>query len=122
MSSTEKKENDSRPIRARLKFRGTRIEHWTCESRQQLSEALAENYQATGCMPISIELQNEHRMIFVLPILRTGNPAAELFIAQQEKAIRREEFEQARHRLMAATRRVNDLQAQIHFTGKGGQQ
>lgn len=116
------KKNNSRPIRARLKFKGNRTENWQCESREQLSQAIAENYQATGCMPVMIELENECRMMFVFPVLRTGNLGAELFMAQQEKAIRNEEFEQARHRLMMASRRVNDLKAKIHFAQKGGLQ
>jgi hypothetical protein len=120
MTSSGKNEPNKRPIRARLKFAGNRIETWHCDNRQQLAAAIAENYQVTGCMPLTIAIRNEHLQLFVLPVLRTGNPEAELFIARQEKALRREEFELARHRLMAATRRVNDLEAHLHFSQKGG--
>ena len=56
--------------------------------------------------------------MFVSPVLNLSNPAHQLLIAEQEKALRKEEFELSRHRLMAATRRVQDLKATIHFSKK----
>lgn len=56
--------------------------------------------------------------MFVSPVLQLSNPDHQLIVAEQEKALRKEEFELARHRLMAATRRVQDLKATVHFNQK----
>lgn len=56
--------------------------------------------------------------MYVSTVLVLTNPEHQLIVAEQEKALRREEFELARHRLMNATRRVNDLKATIYFTQK----
>lgn len=58
----------------------------------------------------------EKSFMFVLPVLQLNNPEHQLLVAEQEKALRKEEFELARHRLMNATSRVNNLKMQIHFT------
>ena len=56
--------------------------------------------------------------MFVSPVLNLTNPAHQLIVAEQEKALRREEFEMARHRLMSATGLVNNIKAKIHYSGK----
>lgn len=56
--------------------------------------------------------------IFVSTVLQLKNPADQLLIAEQEKALRKEEFELSRRRLMAATRKVQELRTRIHFSGK----
>ena len=57
--------------------------------------------------------------MFVSPVLiSTGSITGDLLIAEQEKALRKEEFELLRHRLMVATRRVQDLKATIYFNQK----
>lgn len=56
--------------------------------------------------------------MFVLPVLQLSNPEHQLLVAEQEKALRKEEFEMARQRLMHATRRVQDLKAEIYFSKK----
>ena len=56
--------------------------------------------------------------MFVSTVLQLSNPADQLFIAEQEKAMRKEEFELSRRRLMAATRKVQELRTQIYFSGK----
>lgn len=52
----------------------------------------------------------------VSQVLHLCKPEQQLLIAEQEKALCKEEFEQSRHRLMQATRRVQDLKATLHFT------
>ena len=56
--------------------------------------------------------------MFISPVLNLTNPAHQLLVAEQEKALRKEEFELARHRLMNATRRVQDIKATIHFSAR----
>jgi len=56
--------------------------------------------------------------MFVSPVLHLTNPAHQLMVAEQEKALRKEEFELARHRLMVATGLVNNIKAKIHYEGK----
>ena len=56
--------------------------------------------------------------MFVLPILHLEKPEHQLLVAEQEKALRKEEFEMARHRLMVASRTVQDLKAKVHFEQK----
>lgn len=56
--------------------------------------------------------------MFVSPVLQLSNPAHQLIVAEQEKALRREEFEMARHRLMVATGLVNNIKAKIYYAEK----
>lgn len=42
---------DKSPISAKLRFKGNRVEHWKCDSPEQLSSAIIENYQSTGLFP-----------------------------------------------------------------------
>jgi len=56
--------------------------------------------------------------MFVTPVLHLANPAHQLIVAEQEKAIAKENFELARHRLMNATGLVNNIKAKIHYAGK----
>lgn len=56
--------------------------------------------------------------MFVSSVLQLNNPAHELLVAEQEKALRKEEFELSRRRLMSATRKVQELKTKIHFSGK----
>lgn len=60
----------------------------------------------------------EKSFMFISPVLQLSNPKHQLIVAEQEKALRLEEFELARHRLMNATRRVQDLKATIYFNLK----
>lgn len=47
--------------------------------------------------------------------LRIASPKDELVIAEQEKALAKQEFELARTRLMRTTRRVQDLKVQCYY-------
>lgn len=58
------------------------------------------------------------KFMFVSTVLQLSNPKDQLFIAEQEKALRKEEFELSRRRLMAATRKVQELKTGIHYSGK----
>lgn len=56
--------------------------------------------------------------MYVSPVLYLKNPEQQLIVAEQEKAIARENFELARHRLMNATALVNNIKAKIYYSGK----
>ena len=56
--------------------------------------------------------------IFITPVLNLKTPEHQIIVAEQEKAIRKEEFELARHRLMQATTDLQYLRAQIKFKPK----
>lgn len=58
------------------------------------------------------------KFMFVSTVLKLTGPDQQLFIAQQEKALRKEEFELSRRRLMAASQKVQDLKTSIYFAGK----
>ena len=60
----------------------------------------------------------EKSFMFVSPVLHLSNPVHQLLIAEQEKAIARENFELARHRLMNATALVNNIKAKIYYSEK----
>lgn len=57
-------------------------------------------------------------LMFVSSVLHLCNPSHQLFVAEQEKALRKEEFELSRRRLMAASQQVQELKTRIHFSGK----
>lgn len=48
----------------------------------------------------------EKSFMYASPVLHLTNPEHQLIVAEQEKAIARENFELARHRLMHASRLV----------------
>ena len=56
--------------------------------------------------------------MFVSPVLKLTDPVHQLVIAEQEKALRKEEFELSRRRLMAASSQVQELKIRIHYQGK----
>ena len=56
--------------------------------------------------------------MFVLPVLNLSKPEHQLIVAEQEKALRKEEFELARHRLMVASASVNTIKAKLYYSGK----
>jgi hypothetical protein len=56
--------------------------------------------------------------LFVLPVLSLTDPVHQLVIAEQEKALRKEEFELSRRHLMAASVQVQQLKTLIHYEGK----
>ncbi len=56
--------------------------------------------------------------MFVSSVLHLTDPVQRLLIAEQEKALRKEEFELCRRRLMGASQRVQELKTSIHFAGK----
>ncbi len=58
-------------------------------------------------MSTKLKLKNE--------TLSITKPKDELVIAEQEKALAKQEFELARTRLMRTTRRVQDLKAQCYY-------
>ena len=60
----------------------------------------------------------EKSNMFVTPVLVLSNPEHQLVVAEQDKALRKEEFEMARHRLMGATAMVNTIKVMIHLAGK----
>lgn len=51
------KKDESRPIRAKLQFRKNKVEHWFCDNREQLTEALKEDREATGRVPLSVNIR-----------------------------------------------------------------
>ena len=53
--------------------------------------------------------------MFVSSVLKITDPVGQLFIAEQEKAMRREEFELSRRRLMVASSQVQKLKTRIHY-------
>lgn len=55
------------------------------------------------------------KLTFHNQTLTITDPQSELVIAEQEKAQLREYFEISRKRLMQATRRVQELKAQIYY-------
>ena len=61
----------------------------------------------------------KNSFMFVSPVLHLNNPEHQLIVAEQEKALRKEEFEMARHRLMGASANVNTIKARIYYSGKG---
>lgn len=58
------------------------------------------------------------KFMFVSSVLQLNNPVHELLVAEQEKALRKEEFELCRRRLMAISGRVQKLKTQIYYAGK----
>lgn len=56
--------------------------------------------------------------MFVSPVLNLSNPAHQLIVADQEKALRKEEFEIARHRLMVASGNLNTIKAKLYYSEK----
>ena len=56
--------------------------------------------------------------MFASPVLNLSKPEHLLIIAEQEKALYREEFELSRRRLMAASTRVQQLKTQLYYAGK----
>lgn len=56
--------------------------------------------------------------MFISSVLNLTDPVHQLFVAQQEKALRKEEFELSRRRLMAISSRVQQLKTTVYFTGK----
>lgn len=56
--------------------------------------------------------------MFVSTVLHLSNPEHQLLVAEQEKALRKEEFELSRRRLMAATRKVQESKTRIYHSGK----
>ena len=56
--------------------------------------------------------------MYVSPVLFLTDPVLQLFIAEQEKALRKEEFELSRRRLMAISGRLQELKTKIYFAGK----
>jgi len=53
--------------------------------------------------------------IFSSSVLKITDPVSQLFIAEQEKAMRREEFELSRRRLMVASSLVQELKTRIYY-------
>ena len=56
--------------------------------------------------------------MYVSPVLLLTDPVQQLFVAEHEKALRKEEFELCRRRLMAASGRLQELKTKIYFAGK----
>ena len=57
-------------------------------------------------------------LLFVSPVRKLTDPVHQLVIAEQEKALRKEEFELSRRRLMSASSQVQELKTLIHYAGK----
>ena len=53
--------------------------------------------------------------MFSSSVLRITDPVDQLIIAEQEKAMRKEEFELSRRRLMAASSQVQELKTMIYY-------
>lgn len=64
-------------------------------------------FKSKRIMSTKLKLKNE--------TLSITKPKDELVIAEQEKALAKQEFELARTRLMRTTRRVQDLKAQCYY-------
>ena len=60
----------------------------------------------------------ENSFMFASSVLKITDPVGQLVIAEQEKAMRKEEFELSRRRLMAASSQVQELKTRIHYAGK----
>lgn len=60
----------------------------------------------------------KNSFMFVSSVLNLTDPVHQLVIAEQEKAMRKEEFEMSRRRLMAASSQVQELKTRIHYAGK----
>lgn len=60
----------------------------------------------------------ENSFMFASPVLNLTDPVQQLFVAEQEKALRKEEFELSRRRLMVASQRVQQLTTKIHYVEK----
>ena len=60
----------------------------------------------------------KNSFMYVSSVLNLEKPEHQLVVAEQEKAMRKEEFEMARKRLMVASGMVNDLKAMIYYSGK----
>ena len=60
----------------------------------------------------------ENSFMFVSPVLNLTDPVQQLLVAEQEKALRKEEFELSRRRLMASSGRVQELKTRVYYAGK----